>query len=357
MEDYSKAILNEPLYWGMTLNERLKYYKISAFSLALINDEKIDFTYCYGYKNRETENSVKENAVTENTLFQAGSISKPVFATAVMRLVQKGIIDLNKDISEYIDTSFYKTFDNKKHVVTLRQLLSHIARFNLHGFAGYQYGQLIPSLDQILKGEEPANNLPLFLIKDPGKEWAYSGGGYLLAQKVVCEVCSTDFETIIQNEELQPFGMNHSTYQQPINKDKKYNIACGYDCYNLKLPEGCNVMPELAAAGLWTTPSDLTSFGIEMMKAYDGKSQLISKETMDIMLTKVVPNIPTGLGLFIPDDNPKGYFDHTGSNIGYHSIMCFQAKGNKGYAAMINSDIGKGFYQELDCTISKLMDM
>jgi CubicO group peptidase (beta-lactamase class C family) len=362
MEDYCKAILNEPLYWGMTLNERLKYYKISAFSLALINDGKIDYTYCYGYKNRdilnlEKDNKIIENTVTENTLFQAGSISKPVFATAVMRLVQKGIVDLDKDISEYIDTSFYKTFDNQKHVITLRQLLSHTAGFNLHGFAGYQHGQLIPSLDQILKGEEPSNNLPLFLIKEPGKEWSYSGGGYLLAQKVICEVCGSDFETIVQNEVLQPFGMNDSTYQQPINEDKKYNIACGYDCYNLRLPEGCNVMPELAAAGLWTTPSDLASYGIEMMKAYDGKSQFISKETIDIMLTKVIPNIPTGLGLFIPDDNPNGYFDHCGDNRGYHSTMCFQAKGNKGYVAMINSDIGVGFYHELDATICKLMDM
>lgn len=174
---------------------------------------------------------------------------------------------------------------------------------------------------------------------------------------MICEVYGTDFETMIKHEVLQPFGMHHSTYQQPMNGDKKGNIACGYNSYNLKLPEGCNVMPELAAAGLWTTSSDLASFGIEMMKAYDGKSQLISKETMDIMLTKVIPNTPTGLGLFIPDDNPKGYFDHAGSNIGYHSIMCFQAEGNKGYVAMINSDIGAGFYHELDWTISKYMEI
>jgi CubicO group peptidase (beta-lactamase class C family) len=336
----------------MTLNERLKYYKISAFSIALINDGKIDFNYCYGYKKRD-----EENAITDNTLFQAGSISKSVFATAVMRLVQKDIIDLDKDISEYIGTPFYKTFDSRNHVITLRQLMSHTAGLNLHGFAGYQSGQSIPSLEQILKGEEPANNLPLFLSKEPGKEWGYSGGGYLLAQKVVCEVCRTDFETMLQNEVLQPFGMLHSTYQQPIDEDKKCDIACGYDFYNLKLPGGCNTMPELAAAGLWTTPSDLASFGIEMMKAYDGKSQLISKETMDMMLTKVIPNIPSGLGLFLPDDNPKGYFDHSGSNIGYHSIMCFQAEGHKGYAAMINSDIGAGFAKELKSTISELMDI
>lgn len=274
-----------------------------------------------------------------------------------MRLVQKGKIDLDKDIREYIDTSFYKTYDNQNHIVTLRQILSHTAGFNLHGFAGYQYGQLIPNLDQILKGDEPANNLPLFLKNEPGKEWAYSGGGYLLAQKVVCDVCGTDFETIIQNEVLQPFRMIHSTYYQPINEPRKFEIACGYNEYDLKLPDGCNTMPELAAAGLWTTPSDLALFGIEMMKAYDGKSQFISKETMSIMLTKIIPNIPTGLGLFIPDENPKGYFDHAGANGGYHSIMCFQAEGGKGYAAMLNSDIGAAFYHELDFAISKIMDM
>lgn len=352
MKDYYKAIFYEPIYWGMTLSERLKYYKSPAFSLVFINDGKIDCTYNYGYKNRD-----EGNAVTENTLFQAGSISKTVFATAVMRLVQKDKIDLDKDIREYSDTSFYKTYDNQNHVITLRQLLSHTAGLNLHGFAGYQYGQLIPSLDQILRGEEPANNLPLFLKNEPGTVWEYSGGGYILAQKIVCDVCGTDFETILQSEVLQPFGMIHSTYQQPINEDKRFDIACGYDWYNQILPYGYNTMPELAAAGLWTTPSDLALFGIEMMKAYNGKSQFIPKEIMDLMLTKVIPNIPSGLGVFIPDDNPKGYFDHGGSNGGYHSIMRFQSEDNKGYAAMLNSDIGSEFFEELNPAISKIMDI
>ena len=352
MEDYCKKILTEPLYWGMTLEERLKYYKISAFSLVLINSGNIDCSYCYGHKSREEAKSV-----SEDTLFQAGSISKPVFATAVMRFVQNRKIDLDLDIREYIDTSFYKTYDNQQHVVTLRQLLSHTAGFNLHGFAGYQYGQLIPSLDQILRGEDPANNLPLFMKSEPGKEWSYSGGGYLLAQKVVCEVCGTDFESMMQQEVLQPFGMMHSTYQQPLSDHKTSDIAYGYNHYNLQLPQGCNTMPELAAAGLWTTPSDLARYGIELMNAYHGNSQLISKETIDMMLTKVISKIPSGLGLFIPDDNPQGYFDHAGSNGGYHSMMCFQAEGDKGYTAMLNSDIGAAFYQELDCTISKIMGM
>lgn len=357
MKEYCSAILNDPLYWGMTLEERLKYYKISAFSLSLIKNDAIDCTYCFGNKNLSIEDRVSCNDVTENTLFQAASLSKPVFATAVMRLVQKGLIDLDKDIKEYIDTSFYKAYDNQEHVITLRQLLSHTAGFNLHGFAGYQYGQLIPSLDQILRGDEPANNLPLFLRKEPGKEWSYSGGGYLLAQKVICEVMATDFETILQNEVLQPFGMTCSTYQQPLSKDRKANIAYGYNCHNLALPDGCNMMPELAAAGLWTTSSDLALYGIEMMNAYHGNSKYITKETMNSMLTKVLPNIPTGLGLCIPDDNPKGYFDHSGSNIGYHSLMCFQADGNKGYAAMINSDIGREFLSELDGIITKCLEL
>lgn len=355
MEDYCRAILNEPLFWGMTLEERLRYYKISAFSMVLINKGAVDCSFCFGYKNRAVEDKVTCNTVTENTLFQAGSISKPVFATAVMRLVQKRILDLDKDIREYVDTSFYKTYDNQEHAVSLRQLLSHTAGFNLHGFAGYQHGQLIPSLEQILRGKEPSNNLPLFLIKEPGKEWSYSGGGYLLAQKVVCEVMGLDFETILQSEVLQPFGMKCSTYQQPICKERRPNIAHGYNHHNLELPDGCNTMPELAAAGLWTTPSDLALYGIEMMKAYHGNSKHITKESMDTMLTRVMPNTPTGLGLYIPKDNSKGYFDHTGSNYGYHSIMCFQAEENKGYVAMMNSDIGEDFYHELNGTISKYM--
>ncbi len=117
MEDYCRAILNEPLFWGMTLEEQLRYYKISAFSMVLINKGAVNCSFCFGYKNRAVEDKIPCNSVTENTLFQAGSISKPVFATAVMRLVQKGILDLDKDIREYVDTSFYKTYDNQEHVV------------------------------------------------------------------------------------------------------------------------------------------------------------------------------------------------------------------------------------------------
>jgi CubicO group peptidase (beta-lactamase class C family) len=337
------VIVNDKKYYdGVTLAERMNECHTSAISIAIMEDYKICEIFTYGVKRRGTKEKV-----TEETLFQAGSISKPVFAAAVMRLIERGTLDIDTDISEYLVGYSIPTYDNQRHKITLRQILSHNAGLNLHGFAGYQQGQRIPTLEQTLTGAFPSNHIKLKLIKNPETGFQYSGGGYVLAQKVVTDVCKQDFCDLMNDLVLSPFSMTHSTYSQPLSNDKNKDIAFGYNLHNLQIPGGYNIMPELSAAGLWTTPSDLARFGIEIMKVLQNGSKYLKKDTAKLMTTKVYENSPYGAG-FAVDQCKKGLiFGHGGSNFGYHSNMCFCPEEGSGIVVMQNSDIGMEICDEV----------
>ncbi len=335
MSKIFEIIENKKHYDGNTLVERMKECHTSAVSIAILENFEICEAYACGVKRRAT----KERA-TADTLFQAASISKPVFAFAVMRLVERGMLDIDTDISEYLVGYDVPTYDNQKHKITLRQILSHHAGLNLHGFAGYQQGQKIPTVEQILNGAFPSNHVKLKLFKDPETGFQYSGGGYVLAQKIVTNVCKLNFCDLMDDLVLSPLSMVHSTFLQPLPKDKLNEIAFGYNPHNLQLPGGYNIMPELSAAGLWTTPSDLARFGIEIMKALKSESKFLEKKTAELMTTKAYENSPYGVGFEVNECKKGLTFGHGGSNFGYQSYMVFCPSDGSGVAVMQNSDIG-----------------
>lgn len=342
MSKIIEIVENRKHYEGITLTERMAECHTSAISITIIENFEICETYTSGVKRRRTKEKV-----TADTLFQAGSISKPVFAAAVMRLVEGGALNIDTDISEYLVDYKVPTYDNQKHKITLRQILSHHAGLNLHGFAGYQQGQKIPTVEEILRGAFPSNNLKLKLIKEPESGFQYSGGGYILAQKIVTDVCQLKFCDLMNDLVLSPFCMIHSTFAQPLPKDKSHDIAFGYNPHNLQLRGGYNIMPELSAAGLWTTSSDLAAFGIEIMKALKNESTLLKKNTAELMTTKAYVNSPYGLG-FAVNQSKKGLtFGHGGSNFGFRSNMVFCPDDGSGIVVMQNSDIGMGIRNEV----------
>ncbi len=342
MSKISEIIENKKHYDGITLVERMKECHTSAVSIAIIENFEICEAYAYGVKRRTTKEKV-----TSDTLFQAGSISKPVFAVAIMRLVERGTLDIDTDISEYLAGYDVPTYDNQKHKITLRQILSHHAGLNLHGFAGYQQGQKIPTVEQILTGVFPSNHLKLKLIKDPETGFQYSGGGYVLAQKIITDVCKLNFCDLMNDLVFSPLFMTHSTYSQPLPKNKFNKIAFGYNLHNLQLPGGYNIMPELSAAGLWTTPSDLARFGIEIMKALKSESTFLEKKTAELMTTKAYENSPYGVGFAVNQSKKGLIFGHGGSNLGYYSNMVFCPDEGSGIVVMQNSDIGMRIRDEV----------
>jgi CubicO group peptidase (beta-lactamase class C family) len=195
-----------------TIDERMKHYYVPAVSIALINDGEIDWAKAYGYLD---VNLVKK--VDTLTLFQAASISKAVPAIAALQPVEQRKIDLDENVNTYLRTWKVKnTSFTESKPVTLRGLLSHTAGLTVHGFHGYAQGEALPTLVQILNGEEPANSRAIISDLIPGTVWRYSGGGYVLMQQLLEDVTGCDFPTLIQRSVLSAIGMKHSTFQQPL---------------------------------------------------------------------------------------------------------------------------------------------
>ena len=349
MSKIQKIIESKKHFDGATFIQRMEDLRVNAISIALVENCEICETYTLGVKQRG-----KADKVTASTLFQAASISKPVFAVAVMRLDECGILDIDADISEYLVGYEVPTFDNQKHKITLRQILSHNAGLNLHGFAGYQQGQDVPTIEQILIGARPCNHEKLKLIKTPEIGHQYSGGGYVLAQKIVTDVCKADFYDLMDEWVLSPLAMAHSTFSQPLPSERLHEIAFGYGDHDLALPGGYDIMPELAAAGLWSTPSDLARLGIEIMKVLNGKSAFLKKDTAPLMTTKAYEDSRHGIGFVVGESKKRNIFGHSGHNDGFVSNMVFCPNDGSGIAVMTNTNIGDDIVFEVTDAFKEL---
>jgi CubicO group peptidase (beta-lactamase class C family) len=251
---------------GMNLQERMKHYKVPGVSIAFFSGGKIVWTREYGYANTE-----KMTRVTRGTLFQAASISKPISTLAMLRLVQEGKLNLDEDVN--LKLKSWKVPDNeftKEQKVTLRRIVSHSAGLTVHGFGGYRPDEALPTVIQILDGQPPANSKAVRVETVPGSKWSYSGGGFTVMQLLLTEVTGKAFPDLLNEEVLSPIGMSHSTYALPLPKRLRNSAATAYGGDGKPIAGEFHVYPEMAAAGLWTTPSDLALAAIEIRNEYAG---------------------------------------------------------------------------------------
>jgi CubicO group peptidase (beta-lactamase class C family) len=321
---------------------QMKERGITGLSLAIIDGGKIVREQGYGF----TDKSGK-TPVTASTLFQAGSISKPVAALGALHLVDKGVLSLDEDVNTKLRTWTVpqnKFTDARK--VTLRLILSHTAGMTVHGFPGYAVGLPLPTLTQVLNGEKPANTDAIRVDRTPGKEWKYSGGGYVVMQQMVVDVASKPFPQFMDEAVLKPLGMISSTYSQPLPDNMAARAAKGYGgIFGQPIDGAWNVYPEMAAAGLWTTAGDLARFALGIQNALSGRSNpVISQPLTRQMLTIQQKN--DGLGLFLKSSGKTLRFLHDGADAGFDASMKGYAYVGKGAAVMINkNDDGKAMSQ------------
>jgi len=326
----------------MRLADRMEYYKVPGVSIAVINDYKIEWARGYGVLE-----AGETRPVTTEALFQAASISKPVTAVAVLKMVEEGTFNLDEDVNKKLVT--WKVPDNEftsEKKVTLRGLLSHSAGLTVQGFRGYAQNEEVPSMLQILNGEKPANSAPIRVDIPPNSQYRYSGGGYCIVQQLLIDNKNKPFSEIMEETILSPLHMTNSSYEQPLPKEKIANAAVGHRRDGNPIEGKWHTYPEMAAAGLWTTPSDLCRFAIELMLSLSGKSNIVISENMaKQMLTPQHTN--NGLGLFMEGEDFNFYFGHNGSNEGFRCILiAYPEKGN-GAVIMTNSDDGWQLYSEI----------
>jgi len=327
---------------------RMEHYKVPGVSVAVINNFKIEWAKGYGTKDVETT-----APVDTETLFQAASISKPVAASAALHYVDEGLLDLDEDVN--VKLVSWKVPENDFTVekkVTLKGLLSHSAGLTVHGFPGYAQGREIPTLTQILNGEKPANTAPIRVDIIPGS-YRYSGGGYTVMQLLLIDVFKKPFPVQLKETVLDPVGMKRSTYEQPLPELLQDNAAVGHRRNNKPIKGKWHTYPEMAAAGLWTTPSDLCKFAIELMQSRAGRSnKLLSQAMTHEMLTAVGSGGTYGLGLSLIGADDEFSFGHGGSNEGYRCYLVAYPEKGQGAAIMTNSDTGGQVIEEIRCALA-----
>lgn len=323
----------EPIH-GKSLTETMADDHVTAVSIAMIRHGKLAWVRSVGTI------SSGGPAASPDTLFQAGSISKPLSATAALHLVQTGEFSLDTDVNSYLIHWKLPRSDKAADLpVTLRELLSHTAGTNVHGFPGYAAGTSVPTVLQVLEGTLPATNSPVRVENTPGKQWDYSGGGYVIVQQMILDATGKPFADVLHDMVLKPYGMNHSSFQQPLPPDALQHVALPYQADGRPVEGGPHVYPELAAAGLWTTATDLAQFLIKTQQALVRGNSVLSISTAKEMMAPGLGD--WGLGLQIGGAPEHRYFWHGGGNAGYQCIIT--AYENEGDGAVVMTNGNRGF--------------
>jgi CubicO group peptidase (beta-lactamase class C family) len=331
------------------LKERMKFYHANGVSIAVIKDYKIEWAKGYGWAD-----SAEQRPVTTTTLFQAGSNSKSLNAVGVLKLVQEGKLDLYSDINNYLK-SWQFPYDSlsKGKKITLANLLSHTAGLTVHGFPGYEKGDTLPTLVQILNGQKPANTPAVRSMYEPSLKYEYSGGGITISQLIVQDVTGQPYDKYMRENVLKPLGMTNSFYTQPPPSDKENILATGYYNDGKAVKGKYHIYPEQAAAGLWTNPTDLAKFVIETQLALAGKSQIVlSKKMTELMLTPYIDS-SAAFGVFVLNKNGIKYFTHGGVDEGFVSQYVGSFDGGNGVAVMTNT-YNTALFNEIINSVAKV---
>jgi CubicO group peptidase (beta-lactamase class C family) len=320
------------------LLDRMVHYKVKGLSIAVVRNYKITWAKSYGLADEKGK-----RPVTTATLFKPGSISKSLNAVGVLKLAQDNTLDLAKDINELL-SSWKFPYDSvsKGKKITLANLLSHTAGLSVYGgFPGYDRKGRIPTIPEILDGREPANTPPVRSLFEPGVQFQYSGGGTIISQLIITDLTHQPYEKFMYDNVLKPIGMIHSFYSAaPPAKDQLNKIATGYTKDGAVVGATFHVYPEQAPLGLWTTPTELCKYLVEMQLAYKGRSSKVLNQKMaQLHLTPYIDHSAT-MGAFIGERNGEKYFFHDAGNEGYRGLFYGSVEGGNGVAIFVNSDDG-----------------
>jgi CubicO group peptidase (beta-lactamase class C family) len=329
----------------MTLTSQMNALSVPAVSIAAIHNGVMDWARAYGVS------SLDGASASTDTLFGAASVSKPVTALGVLKLVDEGRIDLDANVNQYLKR--WKIPENQftaQKQVTIRELLNHTSGIGTHNGEIYDPSMPLPTLLQLLDGEKPAKT-PAVRVEDiPGTKFAYSNGGYLVLYLLIEDVTGESFAQYMKRNVFDPIGMRNSTFDTPLPREWQLHAATAYGADGRwAVPPSKFVEPNLAAGGLWSTPTDLAKLLIEVQREYEGKShKILHQQTMKTMLSPGMGFSATrqyGLGFELGGSPQNRYIRHEGSAF-FQDDMVEYLRGN-GIVVMTSGGGGGALAEEL----------
>ncbi|MET8040848.1 serine hydrolase domain-containing protein [Micromonospora sp. NPDC005215] len=316
------------------LSDLMSIYQVPGVSIAVGHLSGWVWAAGYGVTGGETSTSV-----TERTTFAACSISKHVAAFGALRLVQDGVLDLDTDIREYLTSWQLRDRAGQQPGVTVRQLLAHTAGLSDTWYRGYAADR-VPSLVQVLEGSGPTTTAPVRSTVLPGSRFRYSGSHYSVLEQLMVDATGIPFEDLMRTLVLDPVAMADSSFDKQFPHQRPQLAARGHHLGGTGIPRGWRTQPEAAAAGLWSTPTDLLRLDLEIARAAWGNSKLLNRDLATQMCTPQIPGGSYGLGTEVDDHAGRRRFGHTGMNVGYTCFSFVWPDSGTAVAAMTNSQDG-----------------
>ncbi len=301
-----------------------KYYRIAGVSLALIKDGQVIYHKTYG-----VQNSITKVPVNENTLFEAASVTKPVFAYAVMRLAERGVIDLEKPLYEYLPNEDI-AYDERYKRITAHHVLSHRT-----GFPNWRWMNPDGKLD---------------LKFEPGTSFGYSGEGFEYLKKVVEKITGKGVEQVLQEEVIGPLGLQHMYFSK---SDTLAKLAAIGHSGNIPTTDELPEKPGMAYS-MYTEAHEFTTFMLTLLnqkglkaETYEQMLRLQSEYPMEE--GEPVPKYKQYMGLSINvRDSPYGKALGHGGNNGDFTCEFEVYKDQKmGYVVFTNADSSYPFISAL----------
>jgi CubicO group peptidase (beta-lactamase class C family) len=328
---------------------RMQHYGVPGVAIAVVEDFEIAWAKGYGVVDAEAG-----EPVTGETLFQAASISKPMTAVVALHLVEQGVLYLEEDVN--VKLRSWKVPENeftREQKVTIRRILNHTAGTTVSGFRGYAVDEPVPTIIQVLDGEEPSNSDSVRVDKVPGESFRYSGGGTTILQLLIEDVTGRALSDLADELVFEPLGMEHSTFEKPLPDALEAKTSKGHLSDGTVITGYTFLQGGSSCCGLWTTPADLVRFGIELSRTYRGESdRILSQGSASLMVSPgSAGNI--GLGMFIDQHDGEIYFRHGGGNVGFKCVLIMHREKGYGAAVMTNGDRGNSLVQEIVNSISR----
>lgn len=318
-----------PVHWNVY--ERMRRYRVPTMSVAVIKQGRIAWSATY-----RSDGTVSVPATRER--FQAASLSKGVTGSLAATLADQHRIDLDAPIDRCLaPLKLPPGKQDAAHPVTLRNLLHHTSGATVNGFPGYPAGTPTATPEQVILGQPPANTPAVTIATTPGSTYAYSGGGYTVAQVAIAHCMKQPFAELIQRTLLEPTGMHDSGFAQPLPAGIAH--ASGHAANGDVIPGGANTYPELAAAGLWTTAEDLARWLIAVRQGDRGEKAFLPKAAAAVMLEPGLNHY--GLGVFVSGDGATRRFMHEGGNAGFKSEYVMYLESGDGVVMLTDSDNGR----------------